>query len=189
MVAYGTLLQCYTGFAGLNRHPGVPPRVGMAWLDPMCGLMLAFAVAAAVWRRRSGGVARVDFSMIEAMLWTMAEPLLSEQGLAGEAAQTGVVSRCDGSDDWCAVERTERGTASATLARSGDLVACPHLRTRGFWDPFGAGVLPGLPWRASFGRATGPARDLGADTDAVLGDVLRKSPAEIARLRACGALG
>ena len=79
-VAYGTLLQCYAGFAGLNRHPDVPPRVGFAWLDPMCGLMLAFIVAAALWRRRHGGaVARVDFSMIEAMLWTMAEPLLATQ--------------------------------------------------------------------------------------------------------------
>ena len=78
-VAYGTLLQCYAGFAGLNRHPGVPPRVGMAWLDPMCGLMLAFITAASVWRRRTGAVARVDFSMVEAMLWTMAEPLLQEQ--------------------------------------------------------------------------------------------------------------
>ena len=59
-VAYGTLLQCYAGFAALNRHPGVPPRVGLAWLDPMCGLMLAFITAAALWhRRRSGGVARI----------------------------------------------------------------------------------------------------------------------------------
>src|SRR5215213_7026034 len=59
-VAYGTLLQCYAGFAGLNRHPDVPPRVGLAWLDPMCGLVLAFATAAALWRRRqSGEVARV----------------------------------------------------------------------------------------------------------------------------------
>src|SRR5215470_18294420 len=79
-VAYGTLLQCYAGFAWLNRHPGVPPRVGFAWLDPMCGLMLAFIVAAAFWhRRRTGGAARIDFSMIEALLWTMAEPLLAPQ--------------------------------------------------------------------------------------------------------------
>ena len=47
-VAYGTLLQCYAGFAGLNRQPDVPPRVGMAWLDPMCGLKLAFAAAAGI---------------------------------------------------------------------------------------------------------------------------------------------
>jgi crotonobetainyl-CoA:carnitine CoA-transferase CaiB-like acyl-CoA transferase len=59
-VAYGTLLQCYAGFAGLNRHPDVPPRVGLAWLDPMCGLLLAFIVAAALWhRQRTGGVAQV----------------------------------------------------------------------------------------------------------------------------------
>jgi crotonobetainyl-CoA:carnitine CoA-transferase CaiB-like acyl-CoA transferase len=29
-------------------------------------------------------------------------------------------------------------------------------------------VIPALPWRASFGRATGPAPDLGQDTEAVL---------------------
>ena len=52
----------------------------MAWLDPMCGLMLAFIVAAGIWqRRRAGQAARVDFSMIEAMLWTMAKPLLAAQ--------------------------------------------------------------------------------------------------------------
>jgi crotonobetainyl-CoA:carnitine CoA-transferase CaiB-like acyl-CoA transferase len=67
-VAYGTLLQCCAGFAGLNRHPDVPPRVGLAWLDPMCGLMLAFIVAAGLWHRPwAGGVARIDFSMIEAV--------------------------------------------------------------------------------------------------------------------------
>ena len=42
--------------------------------------MLAFGVAAALWhRRRTGGAARIDFSMLEAMLWTMAEPLLAAQ--------------------------------------------------------------------------------------------------------------
>ncbi len=52
----------------------------MAWLDPMCGLMLAFVTAAALWRRaRSGEAARIDFSMLEAMLWTMADPLLKAQ--------------------------------------------------------------------------------------------------------------
>ncbi len=54
-VAYGTLLQCYAGFAGLNRHPERPPRVGFAWLDPMLGMMLAFATAASLWRRRDDG--------------------------------------------------------------------------------------------------------------------------------------
>jgi crotonobetainyl-CoA:carnitine CoA-transferase CaiB-like acyl-CoA transferase len=251
-VAYGTLLQCYAGFAGLNRHPGVPPRVGLAWLDPMCGLMLAFITAAALWhRRRTGGVARIDFSMLEAMLWTMAEPLLAEQ-LGASPQPVGNRSdrhaphgayRCAGDDDWislavtddeewrrlCAVvpalsplaqlgraQRTEQrqtiddtlaawvlpqaaasaaqkllhaGIPAAALATSRDLVGCHHLRERGFWDANGAGVLPGLPWRASFGRISGAAPGLGADTDTVLRDVLDIPPEGIAALRQSGALG
>ncbi|HEX3953481.1 MAG TPA: CoA transferase [Stellaceae bacterium] len=251
-VAYGTLLQCYAGFAGLNRHPDVPPRVGLAWLDPMCGVMLAFVAAAALWHRRhAGGVARVDFSMLEAMLWTMAEPLLAAQ-LNGAPQPIGNRSdrcaphgayRCAGDDDWIAVAvtgdaewrrlceivpdlaplagldfagRVERqrtiddalaawagsqaadgaagilaaaGIAAAALANSRDLVESTHLRARGFWDADSAGVLPGLPWHASFGRVSGPAPTLGGDTDAILQDVLHLASAEIAALRQSGALG
>ena len=50
-------------------------------------------------------------------------------------------------------------------------------------------MLPGLPWQASFGRETGPAPELGADTDAVLHDVLGLSEQEIARLRDDGTFG
>jgi crotonobetainyl-CoA:carnitine CoA-transferase CaiB-like acyl-CoA transferase len=251
-VAYGTLLQCYAGFAGLNRHPGVPPRVGLAWLDPMCGLMLAFATAAALWhRRRSGGVAGIDFSMLEAMLWTMAEPLLAEQlgtsqrpvGHRSDRHAPHGAYRCAGDDDWiglavtndeewrrlCAVvpallplvplgfaQRMEQlqaiddtlsawarpqaaaaaaqqlrhaGIPAAALATSRDLVGCDHLRERGFWEANGTGVLPGLPWRASFGRISGAAPSLGADTDTVLRDVLDIPPEGIAALRQSGALG
>ena len=255
-VAYGTLLQCYAGFAGLNRHPEIAPRVGFAWLDPMCGLMLAFGVAAALWRRaRDGAVARIDFSMIEAMLWTMAEPLLATQ--LGEKPQPrGNEShgyfphgawRCAGDDEWLALAvaddddwgalcasvpgmaplagldrdaRRERrqevetriatwahtedaaataaklrgfGIPAAALASSTDLVGDAHLRHRGFWDPIEAtdrgGVLPGLPWHASFGRATGPAPGLGTDTAAVLRDVLGLTSERIGALRDAGALG
>ncbi|MGC2413457.1 MAG: CoA transferase [Stellaceae bacterium] len=251
-VAYGTLLQCYAGFAGLNRYPGVPPRVGLAWLDPMCGLMLAFITAAALWhRRRTGGVARIDFSMLEAMLWTMAEPLLAAQlgapplpvGNRSERYLPHGAYRCAGDDDWislavtdddewrnlcmivpalsalaplgfaqCAEQRQsiddtlaawarpreaaaaewellDAGIPAAALATSRDLVLCPHLRERGFWDPHGAGVLPGLPWRASFGRISRPAPNLGADIDQVLRDVLDITPDGIAALRQSGVLG
>jgi crotonobetainyl-CoA:carnitine CoA-transferase CaiB-like acyl-CoA transferase len=229
-VAYGTLLQCYAGFAGLNRHPDVSPRVGFAWLDPMCGLMLAFIVAAALWRRRrDGGVARVDFSMIEAMLWTMAEPLLAQQhgeppvprGNRSARHLLHGAYRCAGDDEWVAVaagDDAERqrlsdlgqaseaalagwlrsepakaaaaklvstGVPAAMLANSLDLAASEHLRARGFWE----GALPGLPWHASFGRASGAAPELGADTVAVLAEMLGMSAAEIAALRATGALG
>jgi crotonobetainyl-CoA:carnitine CoA-transferase CaiB-like acyl-CoA transferase len=201
-VAYGTLLQCYAGFAGLNRQPGVPPRVGMAWLDPMCGLMLGFVTAAALWRRRTGSVARVDFSMIEAMLWTMAGPLLESQlPAADRAADQGAVYRRAGVDEWIAIDPapavppggdetsatfTAAGIAASASAGSADLVGDAHLRARGFWDDDG---LPGLPWRASFGRARGAAPGLGSDTDAVLRDVLGKPVGAIPRLREAGALG
>ena len=251
-VAYGTLLQCYAGFAGLNRHPEIPPRVGFAWLDPMCGLMLAFVVAAGLWqRRRYGGVARVDFSMIEALLWTMAGPLLATQLETPPRPQGNRSSRyvphgayrCAGDDDWisiavtddqqwrslCAIvpalspiaqlgfrQRIEQraaiddtlaawlrprvaaataadliraGIPAAALANSVDLVNSDHLKQRGFWDRHGVGVLPGLPWRASFGRTSGPAPKLGADTDRVLAEVLDLSRDEIAALRNTGAFG
>jgi len=249
-VAYGTLLQCYAGFAGLNRHPGIPPRIGFAWLDPMCGLMLAFVVAAALWhRQRTGGVGRVDFSMIEARLWTMAEPLLATQldappqpqGNRSDRYIPHGVYRCTGEDDWlsiavtsdqewrrlCAIvpalasvadlgfcERAEQriaidealaswlrpkaakaaaaellraGIPASALATSRDLVGSEHLREREFWEPHRSGVLPGLPWRASFGRASGAAPELGADTDAVLREVLDLSSDDIAALRKSGA--
>jgi crotonobetainyl-CoA:carnitine CoA-transferase CaiB-like acyl-CoA transferase len=251
-VAYGTLLQCYAGFAGLNRHPDVAPRIGLAWLDPMCGLMLAFIVAAGLWhRQRTGGVARIDFSMIEAMLWTMAEPLLATQldapakplgNHSGRYVPHGVY-RCAGDDEWiCVVTRNDEewrrlcviapalspmaglgfrgraerraaiddaltawlrpqaadaataellraGIPAAALATSLNLVESDHLNERGFWEAHGAGVLPGLPWRASFGRAPGAAPELGADAEVILGDVLRLSSDEIAALRNSGALG
>jgi crotonobetainyl-CoA:carnitine CoA-transferase CaiB-like acyl-CoA transferase len=214
--------------------------------------MLALVVAASIWhRRRSGGAIRVDFSMLEAMLWTMAEPLLAAQlgtppeprGNRSECHAPHGAYRCAGDDAWISIavrdddewrrlctivpslavmagldlpERHARhraidgalsgwarsrqaqatadelmraGIAAAALATSRDLVESPHLRARGFWDTDGTGVLPGLPWRASFGRTVGPAPGLGADTETVLADVLGLSPAEIAALRAAGALG
>ncbi|MGE0421882.1 MAG: CoA transferase [Reyranellaceae bacterium] len=251
-VAYGTLLQSYAGFAGLNRHPGVAPRIGFAWLDPMCALMLGFVSAAALWHRRhKGGVARVDFSMIEAMLWTLAEPLLAAQtdgppqpvGNASTVHAPHGAWRCAGEDDWISVvARTDAqwqalcgivpglsgmagldlaarfaaapaidaaltawaadqsapvaartlldaGIPAAALARSEDLLNSPHLAARGFWERHGEHMLPGLPWRASFGRATGPAPALGEHTDAVLRSVLGLTQERIAELRANGVLG
>jgi crotonobetainyl-CoA:carnitine CoA-transferase CaiB-like acyl-CoA transferase len=251
-VAYGTLLQCYSGFAGLNAHPGTPPRVGFAWLDPMCGLKLAFGVAAALWRRRQTGQGcRIDFSMIEAMLWTMAEPLLATQlgdvpvprgndsddhaphgvyRAAGEDAWVGIAVADDAqwqslcvlapglaalrnarfgerrqkraeidaalnewtgsrSADDVAALLAEAGIATAPVETSRDLATSEHLAARGFWENTAAGTLPGLPWKASFSRATGPAPELGADNDAVMRDVLHLSDAEVATLRAAGAFG
>jgi crotonobetainyl-CoA:carnitine CoA-transferase CaiB-like acyl-CoA transferase len=198
----------------------------------MLGLMLAFATAGSLWRRRATGeVARVDCSMIEAILWTLAGPLLATQ-TGSSAGPMGNRSdrysphgawRCAGEDAWISVtvrddadwrslcrivpgllvgldfkERGAReaeidavlaawflaqdasevagallkaGIPAAALASSVDLVNNAHLRARDFWDAHGSGVVPGLPWQASFGRATGPAPALGADTEAVLREI------------------
>jgi crotonobetainyl-CoA:carnitine CoA-transferase CaiB-like acyl-CoA transferase len=162
-VAYGTLLQCYAGFAGLNRHPGIAPRVGFAWLDPMCGLMLAFIVAAAVWRRqRDGAVTRVDFSMIEAMLWTMAEPLLATQ-LGSPPHPRGNESdrhfphgawRCEGEDTWLSLAVTSDDVWSALCA-----------------------AVPGMAPLAGLGRAA--RRERRQDIESRLADWARRENAEI----------
>lgn len=251
-VAYGTLLQSYAGFAGLNRHPDTSPRVGFAWLDPMCGLMLPFLVSAAVWhRQRTGGGMRIDFSMLEAMVWTLAEPLIAAQrgavpepaGNASQEMAPHSVYPCAGDDQWIglavrcdadwqrlcarvpdlaarshlglagrqaerdaidatigawtrtrdaqstAAELAAAGVPAAAVASAHDLVADDHLAARGFWEAVPGGVLPGLPWQASFGRDSGPAPALGGDTDNVLREVLGLTDERIAELRASGALG
>jgi len=189
--------------------------------------------------------------MIEALLWTMADPLLATpletppqpQGNHSLRYAPHGAYRCAGDDDWislavtnddewrrlCAIvpvlslmsglgfrQRMEQrrmiddalavwararaaaatageliraGVPAAALANSVDLVNSEHLKERGFWDRHGDGVLPGLPWHASFGRTTGPAPRLGADTDTVLAEVLGFSAAAIAELRQSGALG
>lgn len=112
-VAYGTLLQSYAGFAGLNRHPDREPRVGFAWLDPMCGLMLPYIASAALWQRKQTGSkgVHIDFSMLEAMLWTLSEPILATQlgdaprpegNHSNEMAPHNVYA-CAGEDRWIAV--------------------------------------------------------------------------------------
>jgi crotonobetainyl-CoA:carnitine CoA-transferase CaiB-like acyl-CoA transferase len=121
-VAYGALLQCYTGFAGMNGYPGRPPAIGMAWLDPMCGLMMAFAVAASLHDRRATGQGRyLDFSMTEALLWTMPGPLIDYQRTGRLPARAGNdhpthaphgVYRCGGDDAWLAVAVTRPGRAA-----------------------------------------------------------------------------
>src|SRR5205814_5309603 len=78
--------------------------------------IFAFITAAALWRRRRlGGVARIDFSMLEAMLWTMAEPLLAEQlgatrlpaGNRSECHAPHSAYRCAGDDQWISIAVTD----------------------------------------------------------------------------------
>ena len=130
-------------------------------------------------------------------LGTIVAPLaeMAECDLAGRAERRAAID--DALSAWAASrgapqaahELLRAGVPAAALATSRDLVASAHLRARGFWDADGAGVLPGLPWRASFGRTTGAAPGLGADTEMVLAELLGLSTVEVAALRDAGALG
>ncbi len=77
------------------------------------------------------------------------------------------------------------GVAASASLDAVALVEDTHLRERGFW----VDGLPGLPWRSTLGAATGPAPAQGADTEAVLAEVLDLDADAIARLRQAGAFG
>ena len=116
VAAYGTLLQVYTGFAGLNGFPGQDPAIGMAWADPLCGMLLGFIATAALGVSRTTGLGRrVDFSMVEAMLATMPGPLLEYQATGNELQPSGNddeqffphgAYHCADEDSWVAIAVT-----------------------------------------------------------------------------------
>ncbi|MFP6593595.1 MAG: CoA transferase [Dehalococcoidia bacterium] len=258
-VAYGTLIQCYTGFATLNGYPKTSPRVGWAWADPLCGLKMAFAIGATLRQRASTGQgAHIDFSMVESLLSTMPGPLIDHQSGRASIGPIGNddpeisphgVYPCVGDDEWVAISTASRrewgalcsvvpelivrssdsletrtwdaaqidrvitawtstrsareatlslqnaGVSAAPSPDSTELFWDAHLQERGFYakstDMDGSSRgLPGLPWRWEAGerRDQTPAPELGADTDAVLSDVLGMTDGEIAELRDTGAL-
>ena len=53
LVAYGSLLQCFTGWASLSAYPGrVPTSSGGIWTDPLTACMEVFLLLSAIWRQR-----------------------------------------------------------------------------------------------------------------------------------------
>jgi benzylsuccinate CoA-transferase BbsF subunit len=77
-LAYGTLLQLYSGWSLLQGHPNTEEiLVGGAWTDPLAAITAAFAVLAALHHRDQTGEGQyVDFSMVEATLCGIPEALL-----------------------------------------------------------------------------------------------------------------
>jgi benzylsuccinate CoA-transferase BbsF subunit len=78
-VAYGTLIQCLTGWAALSAHPGYPPRsAGGVWTDPLTAIFETFLVLAAIReQRRSGAGCMIDLSMAETTIAALPEPVLA----------------------------------------------------------------------------------------------------------------
>jgi crotonobetainyl-CoA:carnitine CoA-transferase CaiB-like acyl-CoA transferase len=78
-VAYGTLLQCYTGWAALSAHPGRPPRSAAGiWTDPLtAGLETLLLLAAILRQRATGRGCYYDISMSETTIAALPEPILA----------------------------------------------------------------------------------------------------------------
>ena len=109
-VAYGSLLQHYTGWNSQSGYPGGPPIKGGLWADPWVGMELAMVIAACINYRASSGEGQyVDFSMAEALVGSMpmsvihqqitGEPLLP-QGNEDDFDLLSGVYPCEGDDRW-----------------------------------------------------------------------------------------
>ena len=79
-VAYGSLLQHYTGWNSISGYPEREPVTGGLWADPWVGMELAMVTAAALNNRALTGQGQyVDFSMAEALNASIPEALLDYQ--------------------------------------------------------------------------------------------------------------
>jgi benzylsuccinate CoA-transferase BbsF subunit len=114
-----------------------------------------------------------------------------------EAALDEIITKWTSTRDrWETTHALQRvGVAAYPPLSNKDLAESEHLRERGFFvalehPEVGTRIHAGMPWTMSGTptkvRAPGPLR--GADTDAILGDLLGFSPAEIEKLRAEGVL-
>ncbi len=144
-LAYGTLLQAYSGRAGMIGEPNLKlEAMGIlpVWTDQVTALWETVAILAAVhhWRRTGEG-GHIDLSMLESTVALLPEALLRHALEAGGRAPAGNDEadaapggcfRCAGDDAWIAVSvRSDREWEGlcATLARA-DLLADGRYRAR-----------------------------------------------------------
>ena len=76
-VAYGTLVQCFTGWSILQGYPGREPDIGGIWTDPMVGMLEVFLINAALHRCWESGEGQyIDLSMAEATTMLLPEIIM-----------------------------------------------------------------------------------------------------------------
>jgi benzylsuccinate CoA-transferase BbsF subunit len=142
-LAYGTLLQAYSGRAGMIAEPN-PQLEAMgilpAWTDPVTAMWECTAILAAIRHRgRTGEGAFIDLSMLESTVALLPESLLREGLGADGRAPGGNVDpegapsgcyRCDGEDAWLVLSvRDDAEWAGLCQAmQRGDLVDDPRFQ-------------------------------------------------------------
>jgi len=140
-VAYGSLLQHYTGWNGISGYPQREPIKGGLWADPWVGMELAMITVAALNHRAVTGQGQyIDVSMAEALSASIPEAILDYQMNGAMRPPQGNrdtwdaphgVYRCAGEDRWLAITVTHDAEWQAlcrVLGRS-DLAADPDLAT------------------------------------------------------------
>jgi benzylsuccinate CoA-transferase BbsF subunit len=115
-VAYGSLLQHYTGWNTVSGYPDREPIKGGLWADPWVGMELAVATLAALNHRAMSGEGQyVDFSMAEALSASIPEAILyyqmngclkEPQGNRDDWYAPHSVYPCKGDDSWVAIAVT-----------------------------------------------------------------------------------
>ncbi len=140
-VAYGSLLQHYTGWNSISGYPDQEPIKGGLWADPWVGMELAMITLAALDCRAETGVGQyVDFSMAESLSATLCDALLEYQmsgaqptplGNLDVAAAPHDVYPCKGEDRWIAIEvhDAEQWRALCGAIGGASLAADPSLAT------------------------------------------------------------
>ncbi len=144
LLAYGSLLQCYSGRVGLigRANPSLEAMGVMpAWTDPVTSLWESFAILAALRHRAATGQgAHLDLSMLEATVALLPDALLhaglgrpvpragSGEDLSG--APSGLF-RCAGEDEWVAlsVDSTSAWAGLCVALGRPEWAAHPDLAT------------------------------------------------------------
>jgi benzylsuccinate CoA-transferase BbsF subunit len=141
-LAYGTLLQAYSGRAGMIAEPN-PQLEAMgilpAWTDPVTAMWECCAILAAIrHRRHTGEGAFIDLSMLESTVALLPESLLREAlGSGGHApggnldpdAAPGGCFRCAGDDAWLvlSVREDAEWAALCVAMQRADLAGDPRF--------------------------------------------------------------
>jgi benzylsuccinate CoA-transferase BbsF subunit len=115
-VAYGSLLQHYTGWNSISGFPNREPIKGGLWADPWVGLELAMLTVAALDHRLLTGQGQyIDYSMAEALTAGIPEAVLDYQmngrmpepmGNDDRTWAPHGVYHCKGTDTWVAIAVT-----------------------------------------------------------------------------------
>ena len=148
--AFDDIVQAASGVPDLMHLAGLPPAlVPMLLADKVCGLVIAYAVIAALFcRERTGHGQRVEVPMIETM---RAFTLVEHGGSAiprpprGPAGYPRILTPLRASvataDGWIALQphRDEQWAALVQAGGLDDLVGDPRLTTRSLWREPGFG--------------------------------------------------